>query len=97
MDITRAQTRNTPLSSVPAATPPPATTDFSTVLQHTIESVNDLQTNAEVATRDFVLGRAPSLHDTILAMEKADVSLRLLVQVRNKAVEAYQELMRMQL
>ncbi len=36
------------------------------------------------------------LHDVMIAMEKADISLRLLVQVRNKAVDAYQEIMRMQ-
>jgi flagellar hook-basal body complex protein FliE len=42
------------------------------------------------------LGQAPSVHDTMIAMEKADVSLRLTTKVRNKVVEAYQEIMRMQ-
>ncbi|MBW1778359.1 MAG: flagellar hook-basal body complex protein FliE [Deltaproteobacteria bacterium] len=41
-------------------------------------------------------GRSQDLHDVMIAMEKADLSLRLLVQVRNKMVDAYQEIMRMQ-
>lgn len=41
-------------------------------------------------------GGSADLHDVMIAMEKADISLRLLVQVRNKAVDAYQEIMRMQ-
>ncbi|MCF8024336.1 MAG: flagellar hook-basal body complex protein FliE [Desulfobacteraceae bacterium] len=41
-------------------------------------------------------GGPAALHDVMIAMEKADISLRLLVQVRNKAVDAYKEIMRMQ-
>jgi len=41
-------------------------------------------------------GDSVSIHELMIAMEKADISLRLMVQVRNKAIEAYQEIMRMQ-
>ncbi|MFO7839127.1 MAG: flagellar hook-basal body complex protein FliE [Desulfosalsimonadaceae bacterium] len=41
-------------------------------------------------------GGPANLHDAMIAMEKADISLRLMVQVRNKAVDAYKEIMRMQ-
>ena len=41
-------------------------------------------------------GGEANLHDAMIAMEKADISLRYLIQVRNKAIDAYQEIMRMQ-
>ena len=97
MDITRIQAPGTSLPSGIPAGHTSTDADFSTVLRQTIDTVNTLQTNAESAARDFVIGRAQSIHDSMIAMEKADVSLRLLTQMRNKAVEAYQEIMRMQI
>jgi flagellar hook-basal body complex protein FliE len=70
---------------------------FANVLQTAVENVNRLQHGAGDAAQTFVAGQAASLHDTMIAMEKADIALRLLTQVRNKAVEAYQEIMRMQI
>jgi flagellar hook-basal body complex protein FliE len=69
---------------------------FATLLQQSLERVNDLQHEADTAARAFALGQAPSVHETMIAMEKADLSLRLTTKVRNKVVEAYQEIMRMQ-
>ena len=69
---------------------------FATLLQQSLERVDGLQHEADAAARAFALGQAPSVHDTIIAMEKADLSLRLATKVRNKVVEAYQEIMRMQ-
>jgi flagellar hook-basal body complex protein FliE len=69
---------------------------FTTLLQQSLERVDGLQHEADAAARAFALGQAPSVHDTIIAMEKADLSLRLATKVRNKVVEAYQEIMRMQ-
>jgi len=69
---------------------------FSALLQRALDRVNGLQHDADAATRAFALGQAPSVHDTMIAMEKADVSLRLVTKVRNKAVDAYHEIMRMQ-
>ena len=69
---------------------------FATLLQQSLERVDGLQHDADAAARAFALGQAPSVHDTMIAMEKADVSLRLTTKVRNKVVEAYQEIMRMQ-
>ncbi len=62
-----------------------------------LESVQpSLEQLGDAAARAFALGQAPSVHDTMIAMEKADLSLRLTTKVRNKVVEAYQEIMRMQ-
>ena len=69
---------------------------FATLLQQSLERVDGLQHEADAAARAFALGQAPSIHDTMIAMEKADLSLRLTTKVRNKVVEAYQEIMRMQ-
>ena len=69
---------------------------FATVLQQSLERVDGLQHEADTAARGFALGQAPSVHDAMIAMEKADLSLRLTMKVRNKVVEAYQEIMRMQ-
>src|SRR5256712_12539294 len=69
---------------------------FATLLQQSLERVDGLQHEADAAARAFALGQAPSVHDTIIAMEKADLSLRLTTKVRNKVVEAYQAIMRMQ-
>ena len=69
---------------------------FATLLQQSLERVDGLQHDADAAARAFALGQAPSVHDTMIAMEKADLSLRLTTKVRNKVVEAYQEIMRMQ-
>jgi flagellar hook-basal body complex protein FliE len=97
MNVAPLQAIKTPLSSGVQAGQQPAETSFANVLQQAVGTVNDLQAHAETAARDFVVGRAQSVHDTMIAMEKADVSLRLLTQMRNKAVEAYQEIMRMQI
>ena len=70
---------------------------FVDLLQQATEQVNRAQQAADKAAQDFALGNTPDIHDTIIAIEKADLSLRLLTQVRNKAVEAYQEVMRMQI
>ena len=69
---------------------------FATLLQQSLERVDGLQHEADAAARAFALGQAPSVHDTMIAMEKADLSLRLTTTVRDKIVEAYQDIMRMQ-
>ncbi len=68
----------------------PGTGLFSKVLAE----VNDLQHRADAKIKDSLLGRA-DLHETMLAMERASLGLKVLVQARNKLVQAYEELSRM--
>ena len=82
--------------TVPAAVHHTTTESFGNLLQQAIDQVNQTQQEAESAAQDFAVGASQSIHDTIIRLEKADLSLRLLTQVRNKVVEAYQEVMRMQ-
>jgi flagellar hook-basal body complex protein FliE len=50
---------------------------------------------ADQMAENFAVGKGESLHGTIIAAEKADLSFRFLLQIRNKLLEAYQEIMRM--
>ena len=69
---------------------------FSDVLKNSVEKVNNLQKEADAAIDDLALGDNKDVVQTIIAMEKADISFRLMMQVRNKIVQAYEEVMRMQ-
>jgi flagellar hook-basal body complex protein FliE len=70
--------------------------DFANMLTNLVSDVNNQKQAADMAIQDVHAGRATNLHDTMIAMEQAEISLRFMVQVRNKAMEAYQEIMRMQ-
>ena|SRR5215831_8116519 len=69
---------------------------FGEVLKDSLAQVNSLQHEADAAIQSLATGGTATLHDTMLAVEKADLSFRLMMQVRNKIVEAYQEVLRMQ-
>jgi flagellar hook-basal body complex protein FliE len=49
-----------------------------------------------MAIKELVAGRTKNIHETMLAIERADTSLKLMMQVRNKVLDAYREIMRMQ-
>lgn len=70
--------------------------DFSTHLTNALGEVNDLQQQADQAIQQLVGEGKGDLQDTMIAVEKADVSFRLMMQIRNKVLEAYQEIVRMQ-
>jgi flagellar hook-basal body complex protein FliE len=74
----------------------PASADFGEVLRDSLAEVNRLQQEADTAVESLVTGKGLSLHETMIALEKADLSFRLMMQVRNKIVEAYREIMSMQ-
>ncbi len=69
---------------------------FGTVLKSSLDEVNRLQVKADAAISALATGENVSLHETMIAMEQADVSFRLMMEVRNKIVEAYQEILRVQ-
>lgn len=68
---------------------------FGKFLGEMIDKVNSAQLNSDKAVQQLSTGETKSLHETMIAMEKASISFQFLTQVRNKAVEAYQEIMRM--
>lgn len=69
---------------------------FADKLQTAITEVDDLEKASQKLTQDAVLGRVENLHDVMIAAEKARTAMNLTLEVRNKALEAYKEIMRMQ-
>jgi flagellar hook-basal body complex protein FliE len=69
--------------------------DFSKFLGEMVDKVNQNQQAADKAVQGLVTGEAKGLHEVMIAVEKSSISFQFLAQVRNKALEAYQEIMRM--
>ena len=69
---------------------------FSDALSNAVNDVNKLQQSADKSILNVQAGNTGSLHEAMIALEKADISFRTMLQVRNKLLEAYQEIMRMQ-
>ena len=82
----------TPLS--PTGAPPVA---FGNLLGDMVNEVNKSQLGAAEAVTGLIGGQNVPLHQAVIAMEEANVSFQLMVEVRNRMLEAYQELMRMQI
>ncbi len=68
---------------------------FMEMLQSAIGNVNESLATADKSAQNFAKGDAQNLHDVMISMEKADISLRTLTAVRGKILEAYQEVMKM--
>ena len=80
------------------ATPPAAPANgtlFQNVVERFVTDTNVQQVQADQAVERLATGQSDSVHGTMLALAKADLSLRVFVEVRNKVIEAYQEVMRM--
>lgn len=69
---------------------------FSQVLSDAVKDINQLQKDADDAISSVQLDSTASVHEAVIALEKADISFRAMMQVRNKILEAYQEVMRTQ-
>jgi flagellar hook-basal body complex protein FliE len=77
------------------ATQPPAT-DFASWLAQQVDDVNTKVSQADMQVRQLAVGENTNLHQVMISLEKAHLSLELVVQVRNKVLEAYQNMMQMQ-
>ena len=69
---------------------------FGSVLQDAMRQVGALNDTASQSVENFLSGEGDDLHKTIMATQRADLAMELFLQVRNKVVSAYQEVMRMQ-
>jgi flagellar hook-basal body complex protein FliE len=74
----------------------PAQSSFSSLLGQMVQDVNAKQGVATQSLQDLQSGQNVSLHQTMIAMEEASVSFQLMVEVRNRLLDSYQEIMRMQ-
>lgn len=69
---------------------------FADVLKESIQKVNSIQGEADQAIKGLATGQVGNIHETMIAIEKANLSFNMMVQVRNKLVQAYEEIMRTQ-
>lgn len=83
---------------VPAShTAPSESGGFLDSLKSAIGKANDVQTQASQAVDALMTGQTQDLHRTMVALQEADVSFQLMMQIRNKLVSAYEEIQRMQI
>ena len=68
---------------------------FGAFLEAKLQETNKLQHVANETVAAVATGRSNNLHEMMIALDRADISFRMLTQVRNKAIDAYQEIMRM--
>jgi flagellar hook-basal body complex protein FliE len=84
-------------SRMQAASPTAASADFSSWLSAEVDKVNGQVLAADKQLRELALGGTQNLHEVMIAVEEAKLSLQLMVQIRNRALEAYQDVLRMQI
>ena len=85
---------NTAVSTVPLTG---EGNNFSDLLKNALNSVNNAISEANEAQQQVLSGESTDIHNTMIALQKADVSLKMMLEVRNKILEAYQEVMRTQI
>ena len=69
---------------------------FGHTLRKALSDVNRVQMQADQAIQELAAGNRKDIHQTMIALEKAEISFQLMMQVRNKIMAAYEEIMRMQ-
>lgn len=70
---------------------------LSEIFKEKLNHINDLQVQANQNTEELITGEADNIHEVLIKNSEAMLALEMAVQVRNKIVEAYQEIMRMQI
>lgn len=94
-----------PIQGIPALSPAPGVVDgaarseagFADAVSNALQSVSDAEHEADAIAEDIATGGDTGVHELMISMAKASLSVDLMVQIRNRAVEAYQEIMRMQI
>jgi flagellar hook-basal body complex protein FliE len=102
MNINSINTPGAPLPLVQAegtaraSGPNTSGSSFSSLVRGAVESLDQTQKSSEQEIARAVAGESPDLHRTIIALQTADLSFQFALQVRNKLIGAYEEIMRMQ-
>ena len=68
--------------------------DFEKMLSESIKETNNLQLQANRAIEELATGRSESIHETMIAIEKATISFQMMMQIRNKIIDAYKEMIK---
>ena len=69
---------------------------FADTLKDAVGSVNEMQKASDKAIQNLATGKTDNVAEVMIASEKADIAFKVMVQVRNKIIDAYQEVMKMQ-
>ena len=100
MNNSISQLRILPADITPPSTaggkPPASDGDFLTTLQQSMNAMEGAQGEAQSQVAQLLSGKGADLHSAMIAVEKADLSFQLMMQVRNKIVQAYQQISNMQ-
>lgn len=94
--INSANSLSNPLSKLSSESIEGSGDGFGSIIKDAIKSVDETQKSAEQEIKTAVTGESPDLHKTIIALQTADLQFQLGLQVRNKLIGAYEEIMRMQ-
>jgi flagellar hook-basal body complex protein FliE len=86
-----------PPEITPAATASSSSSSFTDMLGKAVQEVNGKQAAANDAINGLLSGQNVSMHQAMISMQEANVSFQLMVEVRNKLLDSYQEIMRMQI
>ncbi|WP_419096475.1 flagellar hook-basal body complex protein FliE [Ureibacillus endophyticus] len=86
---------NEPNKILTQSTPYEAQQSFADTLKNAISSVNEQQINSDKLTEKLINGEDVQLHEVMIQSQKASITLNATMEVRNKVIEAYQEIMRM--
>ncbi len=89
-------TPSSPTSKISAGETENSGGNFGSLVKDAVESIDGTQKSAELEITKAVTGESPDLHRTIIALQTADLKFQLGLQVRNKLIGAYEEIMRMQ-
>lgn len=71
--------------------------DFLSILKASLGEVNDMQIKGDEALRDIATGQVKDLHQAAIAIDKAEISMKMMLEIRNKALSAYKEILRTQI
>ncbi len=85
---------NSPTHSGDSIPAPVGADGFGSTLKKFMSDVNAMQVKADMKTQQFATGEIQDLHEVMAAAEEASISMMLLLEIRNKALEGYKELMR---
>ncbi|MGM7635845.1 flagellar hook-basal body complex protein FliE [Bacillus sp. Hm123] len=89
--------KTTAIENSKKLSPSEAQENFASMLKNSINELNKVETKSTQMTDKLIRGENVDLHQVLIASQKASVSMQLTMEVRNKVVEAYQEIMRMQM
>jgi len=88
---------NIAVAPVKTTTEATSAVSFKDLLLDALDNVNALEQESNRITEDFIAGNTDSIHDVLIASTKASIATSFVLEVRNKVLDAYQEIMRMQI